>query len=418
VYDERGHHVDQNTDGYPAFIDRQLNANKDMSLDTYLGLCGVRVMDSEKIFFSPSLPAKKLDGALRSIGHLVKPQEILVVIDDTVFGGAKEGIFVTNDAIYVKEAFTELAVYPISSIYTIRAEDKKIYINDHKAASLTQPEIMPLGWLFSVLDDFFRSTNWKRQKVEIAHWLPWEGLVYLCEDFLTISENGESRPISSIYIGDRISPKMALMSHFSMGMTDEEAIIAVSDLTLHNGHARLGFALTTAGIRAKSPREPLPYPFFIPYAQLADVVGAEDFQESIFQAVRLSNHSKLICTRIMPDHPVPVAAMLVKLAEFCHFFLNPDNYDDDASEDTDWGERAESEQEDVDGHTDTSRQQMSNYDILGVRPNASMKEIELAYRARRAQYHPDKYATEDRETIAWATRMMQQVNDAYAALTD
>ncbi|OOG51240.1 hypothetical protein B0E50_00490 [Rhodanobacter sp. C01] len=386
-----------------------------MSLDTYLRLCGVREMDSDKIFFSPNIPAKKLDGALRSIGHLVKPQDILVVIDDTVFGGAKEGLFITNSAIYVKEPFTELAVYPMNSIGVIRAENTTIYINDDKVVSLTQPEKMPLGWLFSQLDDFVRSDNWKREKVEIARWIPWEGLQYLCEDFLTISTNGETKPISSIYIGDRISPDMALMAHFSMGMADDEAIIAVSDLTLHDGHARVGFALTTAGIRAKSPREPIPYPVFIPYAHLADVPGAEDFQESIYQAVRLSNHRTIICTRIMPSHPVPVAAMFVKLAWFCHFLLNPDDYDDGEGEDAD---RDESDQGNEERHAGATHEQTNFYDILGVRPSASVKEIELAYRARRAQYHPDKYATEDRETIAWATRMMQQVNDAYAKLTN
>lgn len=399
---------------YPAFIDRQLNANKDMSLGTYLRLSGVRAMASEKIFFFPNIPAKKLDGAMRSFDHLVKPQDMLVVIDDTVFGGSKEGVFITNSAIYVKQPFTELAVYPINSIGAIRAEKKTIYINDDEVVSLTQPEVMPLGWLFSLLDDFVRSSNWKREKVEIAHWVPWEELQYLCEDFLTLSTNGETRSISSIYIGERISPDMALMAHFSMGMADDEAIVAVSDLTLHDGHARVGFALTTAGIRAKSPRELVPYPIFIPYAQLADVVGAEDFQESIFQAVRLSNHQTLLCTRVMPGRPVPVAAMFIKLARFCHFLLNPNDYDDEESEDAD---RDDFDQGGGDRRTGPACEQTSYYDILGVRPNASKKEIELAYRARRAQYHPDKYVTEDRETIAWATRMMQQVNDAYAALT-
>lgn len=32
---------------------------------------------------------------------------------------------------------------------------------------------------------------------------------------------------------------------------------------------------------------------------------------------------------------------------------------------------------------------MNHYDVLGVRPTASNQEIDLAYRARRTQYHPD-----------------------------
>ncbi|WP_170288323.1 J domain-containing protein [Marilutibacter maris] len=56
------------------------------------------------------------------------------------------------------------------------------------------------------------------------------------------------------------------------------------------------------------------------------------------------------------------------------------------------------------------------YDILGIRPNAGREEIELAYKGRRSQYHPDRYAQADAETLAWATEKMQQVNEAYQAL--
>ena len=61
---------------------------------------------------------------------------------------------------------------------------------------------------------------------------------------------------------------------------------------------------------------------------------------------------------------------------------------------------------------------MDPYSVLGVRKNASQTEIELAYKGRRSQYHPDRYATEDADTVAWATAQMQEVNKAYAVLTD
>jgi DnaJ-domain-containing protein 1 len=56
------------------------------------------------------------------------------------------------------------------------------------------------------------------------------------------------------------------------------------------------------------------------------------------------------------------------------------------------------------------------YEILGVRPNAGREEIELAYKGRRSQYHPDRYAQADAETQAWTTSKMQDVNEAYQAL--
>ena len=61
---------------------------------------------------------------------------------------------------------------------------------------------------------------------------------------------------------------------------------------------------------------------------------------------------------------------------------------------------------------------MNPYEVLGVRPTAVIEEIELAYKGRRAQYHPDRYGQLGAETQAWATKMMQQVNEAYRLLSD
>lgn len=58
------------------------------------------------------------------------------------------------------------------------------------------------------------------------------------------------------------------------------------------------------------------------------------------------------------------------------------------------------------------------YEVLGIRPNAGSEEIELAYKGRRSQYHPDRYAQGDADTQAWATAKMQEVNEAYRALSD
>jgi curved DNA-binding protein CbpA len=58
------------------------------------------------------------------------------------------------------------------------------------------------------------------------------------------------------------------------------------------------------------------------------------------------------------------------------------------------------------------------YEVLGVRRNAGAAEIELAYKGRRTQYHPDKYQGSDAQTLRWATQQMQEVNAAYAVLSD
>ena len=59
-----------------------------------------------------------------------------------------------------------------------------------------------------------------------------------------------------------------------------------------------------------------------------------------------------------------------------------------------------------------------HYEILGVRRSAAEAEIALAYKGRRTQYHPDKYQGSDAQTLKWATARMQEVNEAYAVLSD
>ncbi|MBE9064197.1 J domain-containing protein [cf. Phormidesmis sp. LEGE 11477] len=55
----------------------------------------------------------------------------------------------------------------------------------------------------------------------------------------------------------------------------------------------------------------------------------------------------------------------------------------------------------------------SYYDLLGLRPNASVQEIRRAYRDLSKLYHPDTTELES----AIATRKFQALNEAYAVLS-
>lgn len=55
------------------------------------------------------------------------------------------------------------------------------------------------------------------------------------------------------------------------------------------------------------------------------------------------------------------------------------------------------------------------YKILEIHPDASREVIEKAYKALSAKYHPDRQPAEKR---VWATRKMQELNEAYFVLSD
>lgn len=61
----------------------------------------------------------------------------------------------------------------------------------------------------------------------------------------------------------------------------------------------------------------------------------------------------------------------------------------------------------------TSSLPSSHYDLLGLRPNASVQEIRRAYRDLSKLYHPD---TTELESVI-ATRKFQALNEAYAILS-
>lgn len=128
-------------------------SNAGVSLQQYL-MQHARHAASDKIAFAPDIPLKKMSGALASIGGYVKAEDVVVVIDDTVFGGSKEGVFITNDRVFVKEAFTDLAIYRLESIQHIGAEGRRIFINRRQIVSMTQPDKSDVELLFSAINDY------------------------------------------------------------------------------------------------------------------------------------------------------------------------------------------------------------------------------------------------------------------------
>lgn len=79
------------------------------------------------VYTYPNIPHKKLINAIQGYGEdWVKPSDILVLVDDTVFGSAKDGFFLTKTHFFGNKIFGFID----NNIGDVYYYDKEIYIED------------------------------------------------------------------------------------------------------------------------------------------------------------------------------------------------------------------------------------------------------------------------------------------------
>ncbi|CAD1796153.1 J domain-containing protein [Xanthomonas arboricola pv. juglandis] len=110
----------------------------------------------ERIFIAPRIPQKKLAGALESYGQGLQPQDVVVLIDDTLFGGAREGVLITEAQIRCKAVFQPVDIRLIGVLSAITTEGKYVYINGERFADLNMPNRGDLKALFNAVSRYLQ----------------------------------------------------------------------------------------------------------------------------------------------------------------------------------------------------------------------------------------------------------------------
>ena len=77
---------------------------------------------SDNIYFAPIIPNKKLQGAMAYLPHDVSLNDVLMLIDDTVFGSAKVGMCLTAKGLFYKASFEDEQVYLFEHIQQVEAD--------------------------------------------------------------------------------------------------------------------------------------------------------------------------------------------------------------------------------------------------------------------------------------------------------
>jgi hypothetical protein len=107
---------------------------------------------SDKIHAHPNIPAKKLQSAIGAYGNDLAPDDVIILIDDTTFGSAKDGVLITEKSIHIK-IFTEAPrTYEWAAIESISTEKRTIYINGLASGTFLQIHEREIGFLFKSIN--------------------------------------------------------------------------------------------------------------------------------------------------------------------------------------------------------------------------------------------------------------------------
>ncbi|SDU31058.1 hypothetical protein [Geopseudomonas guangdongensis] len=110
----------------------------------------------DKVFVAPNIPPSKLYAAINSYGNDIKPEQVLVLVDDTVFGSAKDGLVITDSVIAMKFMMESPKVFHWKFLESVVVAKRKLFFNGREVGQLTQLGEKELGELFRIVDGFLK----------------------------------------------------------------------------------------------------------------------------------------------------------------------------------------------------------------------------------------------------------------------
>ncbi|MBJ9738765.1 J domain-containing protein [Acinetobacter oleivorans] len=334
--------------------------------------------DSDNIYFSPGIPNKKLQGAMTYLPHGVSPNDILMLIDDTVFGSAKVGMCLTAKGIFYKASFEDEQAYLFEHIQRIEAHigmiTSSILINGQDELNFTQLDKGMVRTLVSFLNEF-------------------------CQGLLGRQGNGQTK----VNIDAEMQIMIDLFAYFitfSTGQWNARSKEAVSDhftklndKTVHQYVEKLlseqmSFDYEDLLHRLADMKDKLAYNFrreMIGQLVYAMALGqVEQNQADLFMThlCRVSNVSRAV----FPD--------LVKIIYECL--------------------EGKMNQKKV---SDLTQKQLQACQLLEIQPEVLGEQtLQAAYRKKMADFHPDKYQTLPESVRQLIEQQAQQLNQARAVL--
>ncbi len=330
---------------------------------------------SDNIYFSPVIPNKKLQGAMSYLPHGVSPNDVLMLIDDTVFGSAKAGMCLTAKGLFYKESFEDEKAYPFEHIQRIEADigilTSSILINGCDELNFSQLDKGVVRTLVAFLNELHQGKQETKQTI--------------------VKIDAELRIIIDLF---------AYFITFSAGQWNTRSKEAVSDhFTKLNDKAVHQYV-------EKLLKEQTHFDYEDLLHRLADLKDKLDYNlrremiEQLVYAMALGqveqNQADLFMTHLCRVTNVSKAVLpeLVKIIYQCMA-----------------GEMNQKKASDL---TD---QQLQACKLLEIQPELLNEQtLQAAYRKKMADFHPDKYQSLPESVQQLIEQQAQQLNQARAVL--
>lgn len=330
---------------------------------------------SDNIYFFPVIPNKKLQGAMSYLPHGVNPNDVLMLIDDTVFGSAKAGMCLTAKGLFYKASFEDEQAYLFEHIQQVEADigilTSSILINGRDELNFSQLDKGVVRTLAAFLNECCQGKQETKQTiVKIDAEL--RIIIDLFTYFITFNA-GQWNARS----------KEAVSDHFTK--LNDKAVHQYVDKLLNE---QTRFDYEDLLHRLADLKDDLTYNFRremieqLVYAMALDQVEQNQADLFMTHLCRVTNVSRAV----FPD--------LVKIIHQCM--------------------ASEINQKKASDLTD---EQLQACKLLEIQPEVLNEQtLQAAYREKMADFHPDKYQSLPESVQRLIEQQAQQLNQARAVL--
>ncbi|HCI7175200.1 TPA: J domain-containing protein [Acinetobacter baumannii] len=335
--------------------------------------------DSDNIYFAPVIPNKKLQGAMSYLPHGVSPNDVLMLIDDTVFGSAKVGMCLTAKGIFYKASFEDEKAYLFEHIQRVEADigmiTSSILINGQAELNFTQLDKGVVRTLVAFLKECCQGQHGRRQGADqklVRIDAEMQIVIDLFAYFITFNTgqwNARSKEVVSYHfttLNDQaVHQYIEKLLSEQMSFDYEDLLHRLADLK-----DRLAYNFRREMIEQ------------LVYAMALGEVEQEQADLFMTHLCRVTNVSRAV----LPD--------LVKIIYQCL-----------------------AEEQNKKRTPDLNHEQRQACQLLEIQPHVlSEQTLQAAYRKKMADFHPDKYQTLPDSVRQLIEQQAQQLNQARAVL--